>query len=186
MVDAASGAAAGSTLGPWGAIAGAGIGAVANIFGANAQADAARKQAEIEQQQIAFNQQQQTARQNAYNNMLTTSGNQMGAADTAFNNSVSQAPTELAQAKQDVLAGSARGINKAADTMGASNAANGIRGGQAATLLNRGIGEMGIQTQENLNQMGLTDAETRAAALRSYEAMKAGNAQQANLKPAQY
>jgi len=165
----------------WDDAAGAGLSLAGSIFGANAQADALRKQNELEQQNNQFNQEQQKARQAAYQNMLKQGGQNAAAGESGFMGSVNQAPSSLEQAKKDILSGNARSLQQGSGQMQANLAAEGVRGGQAATLLNRGTGSMATGAQESLTQQQLSDEQRRQDALLAYKAAQAGRGQTAQL-----
>lgn len=160
-------------------LAAGGIGLLGNVFGMNQQSEAERERAEEEKRV-------QLAREQAYKDTMARSGTQMSQGEAGFMEAVGSAPESLEQAKQDILTGGAKGLQKASGQMQANLATQGVRGPQAATLLNRGTGEMGQNIQMELNKLGLTDEQDRKKALLAYQAAKAGTAQQANLSPANY
>jgi len=169
-----------------------GLGLASNIWGGNKQADMARQQAEQQQQmfqqqmglqsaELARQQALDKARQAAYQQSLTA-GQQASQAGEAGFMGANVPLTGLEQAKKDILSGSARGLGQASEQMQAQMAAGGVRGGQLATQLRRGIGEMGTQTQEQLNRVGLEDEQRRQQQMLAFQAAKAQAGQQAALR----
>ena len=175
-----------ATGNPYIDVATAGVGLLGNVFGMNQQADVEREKLEEQRRIEQFNEDQQKARQQAYNATLGRGATQMEQGEAELGNLTSKPLSELEQAKKDVLAGSARGIQQASGQMQANLASQGVRGGQSATLLNRGTGEMGIETQENLNKMSVDEAEQRRNAMLDYMKNKGLNAQNATLRPATF
>ena len=172
------------------------VGEVLKLDSANINAEAQKKmkewevasadrKAEIErelaQQGIDINKEQQAAREQAYKDRMASAGSIGAAGENAFNTAVSTPLPELEQAKKDVLSGQAAGMQVAAGQMSANLANSGVRGGQAAGLLNEGTGKMGIQATKDINTMQLSEAEQRAAEQRAYEAAKAARAQGAQV-----
>ncbi len=80
----------------------------------------------------------------------------------------------LNQESQDIASRNAQELQQGAGQMSANLAAQGVRGGQAATLMNRGTGQQAISAQQNINQMKFQDEATRKNQLRAYMAAKAG------------
>lgn len=173
-----------------------GLGIASNLWGANKQADMARQQAEQQQnmfnQQLGLQQQELSrqqgldkARQEAYRQSLTA-GQQAAQQGEAGFMGANVPLTGLEQAKKDILTGQARGLGQAGEAMQAQMAAGGVRGGQLATQLRRGIGEMGTTTQEQLNRTQLEDEQRRQQQMMAFQAAKASAGQQAALRPATF
>lgn len=185
------------TLGAVATASGGLMGGAGSIMGANASAKAAEEQAKLGLQgmreQIAeqgrefditsgFEKENEAARIAAYQNSLKAGGADLakygGEADTAFN---TENP-ELSTMESDIASGNAKQLQQGASQMAANLATQGVRGGQAATLLNRGTGEQAIAAQKDVNQMKYSDAATRAAELRAYKAALAQRGQAASLQ----
>jgi hypothetical protein len=179
-----------------------GLSLLGDIYSANSAADQAKR--DREDQMNMFNTQtgltrQQMANQSAIQNRQTNlsenannrAENQavlqrqayqgiMGKSaegESQFMNETGKAPTELETAKNDILTGNAKALNQGASEMQANLAQEGVRGGQAATQLRRGVGEMATGAQNNLNTMALTDAQEREKQRAAYLSAKgsAGN-----------
>ncbi len=184
------------TVGTGALLGSAAIGATGSIMGGKAQAksseEAAKQSLQATREQIAENARQfgitskfaqdtQAARQKAYEEAISRGAGQMGEGEAGFMADVNTANPELAQQQADILSGNAKGLQQASGQMSANLASQGIRGGQAGTLLGRATGEMGTAAQKDINAMRYTDAATRAAEKRAYEAAKAGRGQVATL-----
>lgn len=181
----------------------AGMGLGASIFGANATSSAAEMQAKSAKEQALYglqgtreqiaeqgrqfnvntsvNTALSGARQKAYEDAIKRGEVQMGQGEKGFMSSVDTASPELGQLKQDILSGRSEAINTAGREMQSKLAQGGVRGGQAATLLNRGVGQMGIESQRDINQLMGTEAMQREAEKRAYLAAKAQRGQTATL-----
>ena len=83
----------------------------------------------------------------------------------------------LTQESKDIADKNAQELQQGSGQMGANLAAQGVRGGAAATLMNRGTGQEAITAQQNINQMKYEDEATRQSDLRAYQAAKAGRGQ---------
>ena len=80
----------------------------------------------------------------------------------------SKAPAELLQEKADIENKTGRTMQKIAGQTGANLATAGVRGGQAAILQNRAVGEAGIEGEENIDELLAQNAAQRQAALSNY------------------
>ena len=171
----------------------------ATVAAANAQANALENQAQLglqgTKEQIkesgrefdttnTFQQATEAARQKAYAEAIAKGSSEMGEGENALTTEANTANPELEQQEKDIASGNAKQLQQGASQMGANLATQGVRGGQAATLLNRGTGEQSIEAQKNINQLKYQDAATRAAELRAYQAAKAARGQTATV-PAQ-
>jgi len=150
------------------------------------QAQQFAQQFGLQQQGQQFGQEEAKARRAAYEKMLGTGVGQMGAGEQAISQLGIAAPKELQQMKQDILSGSAESLQQGVGQLQAGLAQQGIRGGQAATQLRRGIGEMGIGAQKDINQLLGNEAMQRQAQLMAYQQAKALGGQKATLTPATY
>ena len=120
-------------------------------------------------------------RKMAYENALKQGGEQMSAGESGFMSEANTASPELAQMKKDILSGESESLNKAGNEMNANLSAQGVRGGQAATQLKGGLGEMGVYATRDINQMIGSEGMQREAEKRAYLAAKAGRGQTATL-----
>jgi len=155
------------------------IEAGANISAAQTQAEAAQKvaaeQKTMQMEQLReqgrefdigskFQMETQAARQKAYENALAAGGG----TEQQFLSASETASPELAQLKSDILAGKSEALGQAGQQMQSSMAQEGVRGGQAATQLRRGVGEMGTQAQRDINQLIGTEGMQRESEKRAY------------------
>jgi len=176
----------------------AGIGGVAKgagtVMAANAQAKAMENVANTgltgTREQIAeqgrefnttseFEKANQAARQKAYQEAIATGGSQMESGEGSLLSSLNTANPEIAQQEADLRSGNAKALQDTTGQMHANLAAQGVRGGQAATLEGRAVGDMGVEAQKNINTLKYQDADTRASQLRAYMAAKAQRGQAA-------
>jgi len=123
----------------------------------------------------------QAARLKAYNESIARGESQMGEGESSLMASLDEANPELAQQEADLRSGNAKALQDTTGQISSNLARQGVRGGQAATLLGRSVGEMGTTAQKDINQMKFQDADTRAAQKRAYLASKAGRGQAATL-----
>jgi hypothetical protein len=177
---------------------GSAIGGIAqgagSVMAAQAQAGAMENQATLglqgTREQIAeqgrefntttdYQKQLSDARAKAYQASLSTGGQQMSEGENALTTEANTANPELTQQTADIASGNAQQLQQGAAQMEANLAQQGVRGGQAAGLLNRASGEQAITAQKDVNTMKYTDAAQRAAELRAYQAAKAQKGQAA-------
>ena len=138
----------GSIIGTIGSIAG-------GLLGGNAEEAAYNRRRQAYDEMIKrANQVQQTGQQNFYNTVNT---------QNPYLNVIAQ---DLKNNTNDVL-------NSGRNQLNASLAQQGIRGGQAMTQLNRGIGNMANQANQNLNQMMYGDEQQNRNLKMAYEQAKA-------------
>jgi Flp pilus assembly CpaE family ATPase len=166
--------AAGSLIGAGGALG-------SSAMGANATANSAKQARATAREQMEQQQKQFEERQSAYNGMVGRGGDQMKEGETQFLGENAKPLGELDQIKQDILNKNAAALQQGSGQMSADLAAGGVRGGQAATLMNRGTGEMAVNSQENLNQNVLNDAITRRQNKSNFFGAKSAAGQHANL-----
>ena len=136
-----------------------------NIMAANAQKDAAENESNLKygEQKREFD-----ARQNAYTTAIGTGRTQMDAAGNALNAEASTPNPELATMSADVANRNAAQLQQGAQQMGANLATQGVRGGQATTLLNRGSGQQALEMQQYLDQLKYQDSASKNATLMAY------------------
>lgn len=86
--------------------------------------------------------------------------------NSGYSNALEQAgktPDEILQLKKDIETGNAKTLSQGRNELAASLATQGVRGGQAATQMRRGIGEQTEAATENVNQlMGSTANQSKA------------------------
>jgi hypothetical protein len=132
-------------------------------------------------QNLDFQKAQEAADRAAYESALKTGSSQMGEGEGSLLSAIGTENPELATMEKDIASKTAKQLQQGQSQMGANLAAQGVRGGAAATLMNRGTGEMATAAQESINAMKYGDSATRAADLRAYMAQKARLGQGATL-----
>lgn len=138
----------GSVIGTIGSIAG-------GLLGGSAEESAYNRRREAYDEMIRrANKAQQAGQQNFYNTVNT---------QNPYLNFIAQ---DLKNNTNDVL-------NSGRNQLNASLAQQGIRGGQAMTQLNRGIGNMANQANQDLNQMMYGDEQHNRNLKMAYEQAKA-------------
>ena len=75
-----------------------------------------------------------------------------------------------------VESGATRSMQDTAKQVGANLATSGVRGGQAATLQNRAVGEVGLNAEENIDQLLAQQAAATQAQQAGYYTQMAGGA----------
>lgn len=165
-------------------------------FDKQLEAEAARlglSREELEAQKSQFGQQFGEAqrisalREQAYSDMLGAGKSQMAGGEEQFMAETAPGiPSELADVQKDIAAGTTEGIQRGTSEMQAAMAQQGVRGGQAATQLRRGIGEMRTKGMMDINQLSYDAANRKRAAREAYLSSKALTGQRATLTPAMY
>lgn len=85
--------------------------------------------------------------------------------------------TPALQAEQGAIeSGATRSMQDTAKQVGANLATSGVRGGQAATLQNRAVGEVGLNAEENIDQLLAQQAAATQAQQAGYYTQMAGGA----------
>ena len=162
----------------------AGITAAGSLASSAAQGRAAENAANVarqsEQERLAFEKETTQARENAYNSMRGAGAENQAAGESALTTEAATPNAALEQESQDIATKNARELQEGAGQMGANLAAQGVRGGQAATLINRGTGAMAENAQMDINKLKAEDEAKRQADLRAYQALKAGRGQGAS------
>jgi hypothetical protein len=138
-------------------------------------------------QTLADKQQMDAARRQAFQNSLSAGGQQMagGEAQLMEETQAGLSP-ELQQMQSDIQAGTTQDIARGTGEMQANLAQQGVRGGQAATQLRRGVGEMRAAGMEGTNRMAFEDASNKKAIRTAYMQNKALTGQRAALSPATF
>jgi hypothetical protein len=130
---------------------------------------------------LANTEAQQAADRAAYEASVGRGAGEMTAGESAFMNETGTPNAQLTQQEADIKAGTAKQLQQGAGQMSSNLAAQGIRGGASATLLNRGTGEMATNAQTDINKMKFEDEAQRQADLRAYQSQKARLGQSAGL-----
>ena len=138
----------GSAIGVVGSIAG-------GLMGSNAEEEAYKR------------------RKRAYDAVIKKADNISQAGEQAFYNNVNTQNPYLNVIGQDLKNNTNDILNSGANQLNASLAQQGIRGGQAAPQLNRGIGNMALNANQNLNQMMYSDINQRNNLKAAYDQAKA-------------
>lgn len=121
-------------------------------------------------------------RKKVYENMLKRAGTAQQQGEGALSSLTSQPLAELGTMKQDMLNQTNDVLNSGSRSLQASLAQSGLRGGQAATQLSRGIGDMTTSANQNVNQLVYDEAQKRKANQMAYEMAKANAGTQAGLQ----
>ena len=110
------------------------------------------------------------AQKQAYQTAAGTGAGQLSSATGAITGEANAVNPELGEMSSDIANRNAQELQQGAGQMSANLATQGVRGGQAATLLNRGTGQQAITAQQNIDQMKYQDATQKQAALMAYQA----------------
>lgn len=158
--NGANGAAAGGSVGgPWGAIIGGAVGAggslLGGIMGSNAEEEAYKR------------------RLKAYNNMIKKATGLQTEGETAFNNIINTQNPYLNVIGQDLKNNTNDVLNAGRNQINAGLSQQGIRGGQAGTLLARSVGDMTKQANQDYNQMMYGDINQNRQLQAAYNQAKA-------------
>jgi hypothetical protein len=137
------------------------------------------KELGLTRDQIEAQKAQFAARQKAYGGAIGAGRQMAGAGEKAFTREANTALPELAQLKADIQNQTAAGLQEASGQMGAELAKQGVRGGQAATQMARGVGQMGITANQNINQLIADEARQRQAQRMAFQSAKAQQGQAA-------
>lgn len=153
------GAAAGSVAGPWGAIIGGAVGAgsslLGGIMGSNAEEEAYKR------------------RKQAYDNMIKRATGLQTEGERVLNNIVNNPNPYLNQVAYDLKTNTNDVLNAGRNQVNAGLAQQGIRGGQAGTLLARSVGNMTNQANQDLNNMMYQDIANNRNLQAAYNQAKA-------------
>lgn len=112
-------------------------------------------------------------RLDAYNEMIRRAKGLQDEGEQAFYNNVNAPNTYLNILNRQILENNNKTLNNGARQLQTNLALQGIRGGQAGTLLNRGIGDMTQTAMNNLNQLNYDDEAQRRNLRASYDMAKA-------------
>ena len=112
-------------------------------------------------------------RQRAYNNMLKKANETEQAGETVFNNVVNTQNPYLAVMQRNLNDNTNRDINLYRNQLNTALAQQGIRGGQAATQMARGLGNVTTQANQDLNTMLYNDQQNNRNLQAAYNQAKA-------------
>ena len=156
-------------------LATAGAGLYGSYMEAEAQSAASKKQTELGQAQLTeqerefgiatgMQQEQEAVRRQAYQSAIdkskTTGGQFLTAAETAS--------PELAGLKKNIISGAAESLQQTGGQLRNELYSQGVRGGQAATLLKEGLGDISVREQRDINQLMGSEAQQRESEKRAY------------------
>lgn len=135
---------------------------------------------------LAQSQQQQLAE--AYRQAYQQAETGMGEREQSLRTQFEQAPEELETLRQQAITGQAEELQQGMGQLQAGLAGAGVRGGQAATQLRRGVGEMTEAATENIQGLMAQEALQRSGQEREYDMARQMAQQQFLLSPqsAQY
>lgn len=142
-----------------GEIIGEGLSLAGGAFGGIAGANAAEEQ--------------YRRRKKAYDNMIKKANATQQAGESAFNDVINTQNPYLNVIGQDLKNQTNDVLNAGRNQLNASLAQQGVRGGQAATQLARGIGNMATSANQDLNQMMYSDINQNRNLKAAYNQAKA-------------
>lgn len=158
-----------------------------DVMAANADKEASENATNLQYktaaEQLAEQQRQFNAREGAYTTAIGTGHAQMDAAGNALNAEANTVNPELTTMSADVANRNATQLQQGAAQMGANLATSGVRGAQAATLLNRGSGQQAVDMQQYLDQLKYQDSSSKQAQLMAYNAAIGQGGQRAATQP---
>lgn len=132
-------------------------------------------------QNLEFQKSKEEADRKAYEAALGRGLEQYGEGERALTESFTTPSKTLSQLEQDIASGNTEALQAGSRQLQSDLAAQGVRGGQAATLLKRGTGEQVAEAQEQLNELKYKDEAQRLADQRAYLMNKARAGQAASL-----
>ena len=112
-------------------------------------------------------------RRKAYDEIIKKANQVQNVGEKSFYNTVNTQNPYLQMIGQDLKNNTNDVLNSGRNQLNASLAQQGIRGGQAMTQLNRGIGNMTNQANQDLNQMMYGDEQQNRNLKMAYEQAKA-------------
>ena len=149
----------GQTGGGYGALIGGIVGAAgglaSGIMGSNAEEEAYKR------------------RKKAYENMLKRATEVQTEGEGTFNNLVTNQNPYLGIMQRQLADNTNKNLNMGRNQLNLALAQQGLRGGQAATQLNRGIGNMTTQANQDLNTMMYNDEQQNRNLQAAYNQAKA-------------
>ena len=102
--------------------------------------------------------------------------NELANAATGMSNSENIATPALQTLQGDIENKNTRAMQDTAKQVGANLATQGVRGGQAAILQNRAVGEQGLSAQEDIDELLAQQAAATQAQQAGYNTQLAGGA----------
>ena len=111
-----------------------------------------------------------------YGDTQNTANTELANAATGMANSSGIASGALNTEMGAVESGATRSMQDTAKQVGANLATSGVRGGQAATLQNRAVGNVGLNAEENIDQLLAQQAAATQAQQANYNTALAGGA----------
>ena len=163
-----SGSAGGGTN--WGALANLGINFLGSAGEGKQKAQYAAAYQDYLNKVIAQMKKELEARAEKYDNKLQ---NQFNEAEPQFQNEANTQLPELAKLQQDVIDQNTDAQRANRRQIEATMARQGVRGGQAAILENRALGEQSRDLQRDINQLAYNEAANRQQARLNYYNQKA-------------
>ena len=154
-----------------------------DIYSTDVQAELARRGLAQSQQRIGLEQAQQQQLSEAYRGAYQRGLGEYGAGEEQLAGRFEQAPEELEILRQQALTGQAEELQQGARQLQSGLAAAGVRGGQAATQMRRGIGEMTEAASRDIQGLMAGEAIDRAAQQRQYDIASQMARQQFLLSP---
>ena len=167
----------------WGSLAQKGMDYFGVAGAARGQASESKRAAEEEQRRYEAEQDKYNARKRAYESMLGQAGSDFKTGEGQFMTEANTANPELATMQNQINTQGAQALQDTAGQINLANTQAGARGGQAATQLRRGIGEVGANVQKDVNKLKFDESAQRAGERRAYTASKARAGQAATYMP---
>ena len=160
----------------------------ASKYGADIQEKIAARELAAQQQLTGLQLESQNILADAYRQAYQRAQQQYGTGETGLPELYAEAPEELEILREQALTGQAEELQQGVGQLQSALAQQGVRGGQAATQLRRGIGEMTEAASENIQNLIAREALQRAGEERQYRTAQQQALQQFMLTPesAQY
>lgn len=112
-------------------------------------------------------------RKRAYDSMIKRADETTQAGETAFNNIVNNPNPYLGIMQRDLNDNTNKNINSYRNQLNSALAQQGLRGGQAATQMARGLGNVTTQANQDLNTMLYNDQQQNRNLQAAYNQAKA-------------
>ena len=112
-------------------------------------------------------------RRRAYDEIMKKANEYQTSGETAFNNVVNTQNPYLSIMQRQLNDNTNKDLNMGRNQLNLALAQQGLRGGQAATQLNRGIGDMTTQANQDLNTMMYNDEQQNRNLQAAYNQAKA-------------
>lgn len=121
-------------------------------------------------------------RRRAYDDVIKQAKQYQQEGEQAFYNNANNPNSYLGVMRQQMNDNTNKNLNMARNQLNTALAQQGVRGGQAMTQLNRGIGNVTTQANQDLNNMMYNDEQQRKNLQMAYEQAKALAGVNANLQ----